>query len=109
MTYSRITGTGSFLPEKILTNHDLEKMVDTSDQWIKERTGISKRHIAVEGETTCDLAEAAARNALESAGVAATEIDLVIVATTTADKIFPSTACLLQKRLGIHGPAAFAI
>ena len=109
MTYSRITGTGSFLPEKILTNHDLEKMVDTSDQWIKERTGISKRHIAVEGETTCDLAEAAARNALESAGVAATEIDLVIVATTTADKIFPSTACLLQKRLGIHGPAAFDV
>ncbi len=109
MTYSRITGTGSFLPEKILTNHDLEKMVETSDQWIKERTGISKRHIAVEGETTCDLAEAAARHALESAGVTASEIDLVIVATTTADKIFPSTACLLQKRLGIHGPAAFDV
>lgn len=109
MTYSRITGTGSFLPEKVLTNHDLEKMVDTSDQWIKDRTGISKRHIAAAGETTCDLAEVAARNALEAAGVTAAEIDLVIVATTTADKIFPSTACLLQKRLGIHGSAAFDV
>ncbi len=109
MTYSRITGTGSFLPENVLSNHDLEKMVETSDQWIKDRTGISKRHIAAEGETTCDLAEAAARNALEAAGVAASEIDLVIVATTTADKVFPSTACLLQKRLGIHGPAAFDV
>ena len=107
--YSRITGTGSYLPEKVLTNHDLEKMVDTSDKWIRDRTGISKRHIASEGETTCDLAEAAARLALEAAGVAASEIDLVIVATTTADKIFPSTACLLQKRLGIHGPAAFDV
>ncbi len=109
MTYSRITGTGSFLPEKVLTNRDLEKMVDTSDQWIRERTGIVRRHIAAAGETTCDLAEAAARNALDAAGVAASEIDLVIVATTTADKIFPSTACLLQKRLGIHGPAAFDV
>ena len=109
MTYSRISGTGSFLPQKVLTNHDLEKMVDTSDKWIRDRTGISKRHIASEGETTCDLAEAAARLALEAAGVAASEIDLVIVATTTADKIFPSTACLLQKRLGIHGPAAFDV
>ncbi len=109
MTYSRITGTGSFLPENVLTNHDIEKMVETSDQWIKERTGISKRHIAAEGETTCDLAEAAARNALEAAGVTAAEIDLVIVATTTADKIFPSTACLIQKRLGIHGSAAFDV
>ena len=109
MTYSRITGTGSFLPEKVLSNHDLEKMVETSDQWIKERTGISKRHIAAEGETTCDLAEAAARNALEAAGVTAADIDLVIVATTTADKVFPSTACLIQKRLGIHGSAAFDV
>lgn len=109
MTYSRITGTGSFLPEKVLTNHDLERMVDTSDQWIKDRTGISKRHIAAAGETTCDLAEVAARNALEAAAVTAAEIDLVIVATTTADKIFPSTACLLQKRLGIHGSAAFDV
>ncbi len=109
MTYSRISGTGSFLPEKVLSNHDLEKMVETSDQWIKDRTGISKRHIASEGETTCDLAEKAALLALESAGVSASEIDLIVVATTTADKIFPSTACLLQKRLGIHGPAAFDV
>ena len=107
--YGRITGTGSYLPAKALSNHDLEKMVETSDQWIKERTGISKRHIAAEGETTCDLDEAAARNALEAAGVTAAEIDLVIVATTTADKIFPSTACLIQKRLGIHGSAAFDV
>ncbi|ALP53363.1 3-oxoacyl-ACP synthase [Candidatus Tenderia electrophaga] len=109
MTYSRITGTGSFLPEKVLTNHDLEKMVETSDQWIRERTGIKKRHIAAEGETTCDLAEAAARHALDAAGLKPADIDLVIVATTTADKIFPSTACLLQKRLGIHGPPAFDV
>ncbi len=109
MTYSRISGTGSFLPEKVLSNHDLEKMVETSDQWIKDRTGISKRHIVSEGETTCDLAEKAALLALESAGVSASEIDLIVVATTTADKIFPSTACLLQKRLGIHGPAAFDV
>lgn len=109
MIYSRITGTGSYLPEKVLTNADLEKMVETSDEWIKERTGIHKRHVAVEGETTCDLAEQAARNALDAAGLTAADIDLVIVATTTPDKIFPSTACLLQKRLGIHGPAAFDV
>lgn len=109
MIYSRITGTGSYLPEKVLTNADLEKMVETSDEWIKERTGIHKRHVAVKGETTCDLAEQAARNALDAAGLTAADIDLVIVATTTPDKIFPSTACLLQKRLGIHGPAAFDV
>ena len=107
--YSRITGTGGFLPEKVLTNHDLEQMVETSDAWIRERTGIEKRHVAGEGETTCDLAEAASRRALAAAGVDVAEIDLIIVATTTADKIFPSTACLLQKRLGIHGPAAFDV
>lgn len=109
MTYSRIAGTGSYLPEQILTNQDLEKMVETSDQWIRERTGITKRHIAAAGQTTCDLAEVAARRALEAAGIAASDVDLIIVATTTADKIFPSTACLLQKRLGIHGPAAFDV
>lgn len=109
MVYSRITGTGSFLPEKVLTNEDLEKMVETSDEWIRERTGIRKRHVAVEGQTTCDLAEQAARNALDAAELKPKDIDLVIVATTTADKIFPSTACLLQKRLGIHGPAAFDV
>ena len=109
MKYTRIIGTGGFLPEKILTNHDLEEMVDTSDDWIVERTGIRKRHIAADGETTCDLAEQAARRAMRSAGKEAHDIDLVIVATTTPDQIFPSTACLLQQRLGIHGCAAFDV
>jgi len=107
--YSRIIGTGGYLPEKVLTNKELEGMVDTSDAWIFERTGIRKRHIAAAGEYTCDLAEQAARRALEMAGLAPTNIDLVVVATTTADQIFPSTACLLQSRLGIHGPAAFDV
>ncbi len=109
MIYARIAGTGGYLPEKVLTNHDLEKMIDTSDQWIRERTGIIKRHIAEEGETTCDLAEKAARQAMQAAGRSADEIDLIIVATTTPDKIFPSTACLLQNRLDIHGCAAFDV
>jgi len=109
LTYSRIAGTGSYLPEKVLSNHDLEKMVDTSDEWIRGRTGIVKRHIAAPGETTCDLAEQAARRAMEAAGVAAEDIDLIVVATTTADQIFPSTACLLQQRLDIHGCAAFDV
>jgi 3-oxoacyl-[acyl-carrier-protein] synthase III len=107
--YARITGTGSHLPDKVLSNHDLEKMVDTSDQWIRERTGIEKRHIAAPGETTCDLAEQAARRAMDAAGKSAEDIDLIIVATTTPDRIFPSTACLLQQRLGIHGCAAFDV
>ena len=107
--WSRITGTGGHLPERVLSNQDLEKMVDTSDQWIRERTGIRKRHIAAEGETTCDLAEQAARRALEAAGLEAQDLDLIVVATTTPDKIFPSTACLLQQRLGNHGCAAFDI
>lgn len=107
--HSRITGTGSYLPEKILTNQDLEKIVDTSDSWIRERTGITKRHIAVEGENTCDLALKAAQNAMQMAGKSAADIDLIIVATTTPDKVFPSTACLLQNRLGVHGCAAFDV
>lgn len=107
--YSRIIGTGGALPQNVLTNAELEKMVDTTDEWIVERTGIKKRHIAVEGETTCDLAEQAARKAIEAAGIQASDIDLIIVATTTPDRIFPSTACLLQERLGIHGCAAFDI
>ncbi len=110
MKYARIVGTGGYLPEKVLSNHDLEKMVDTSDQWIQERTGIKKRHIAEDNETTCDLAEKAALRAIEAAGIDNSEIDLIIVATTTADQVFPSTACLLQERLGItHGAPAFDI
>jgi 3-oxoacyl-[acyl-carrier-protein] synthase-3 len=109
MMYSRIVGTGGYLPERVLTNVDLEKMVDTSDAWITERTGIKKRHIAAENEFTCDLAEHAARAALSSARITPSDIDLIIVATTTPDQVFPSTACLLQSRLGIHGAAAFDI
>jgi 3-oxoacyl-[acyl-carrier-protein] synthase-3 len=109
VTYARITGTGGYLPEKVLSNHDLEKMVDTSDQWIRERTGIVKRHVAVDGEFTVDLAEQAARRALEAAGRDPQDIDLIVVATTTPDRIFPSTACLLQARLEIHGCAAFDV
>jgi 3-oxoacyl-[acyl-carrier-protein] synthase-3 len=108
-TYSRILGTGGYLPEKVLTNHDLESMVETTDQWITERTGIKKRHIAADGETTCDLAEQASRQAMDAAGIGPADIDLIIVATTTPDRVFPSTACLLQERLDIHGCAAFDI
>jgi len=108
-TFARITGTGSYLPEKVLSNKDLEAMVNTSDQWIRERTGIVKRHVAVDGQTTCDLAEQSARRAIEAAGKTPNDIDLIILATTTPDKIFPSTACLVQQRLDIHGCAAFDI
>ncbi len=109
MRYSRIVGTGSFLPERILTNHDLEEMVNTSDQWIRERTGIEQRHIAAEGETTADLGEMAARRALEAAGIEPHEVDLIVMGTTTADVVFPSTACIVQSRLGCTGGAAFDI
>ena len=109
MIYSRITGTGSYLPHKVLSNHDLEKMVDTNDQWIQERTGIKKRHIIADGETTTDLAFNAAKKAIEAAGIENTEIDLIIVATTTPTKIFPSTASLVQEQLGISGCPAFDI
>ncbi|WP_375191257.1 beta-ketoacyl-ACP synthase III [Marinobacter sp.] len=109
MTFARITGTGSYLPDNVVTNKDLEKMVDTSDQWIRERTGIERRHIAVEGQTTVDLAEQASRNAIEAAGINPNEIDLIVFATSTPDKIFPSSACILQARLGIHGCPAFDI
>jgi len=107
--YSRIKGTGSYLPEKTLTNKDLETMVDTTDEWIFERTGIKERHIAADNETTCDLAEHAARAAMEQAGITADDVDLIIVATTTPDRVFPSTACLLQQRLDISGCAAFDV
>lgn len=107
--YSRIEGTGGYLPEKVLTNHELEAMVETSDQWITDRTGIKKRHIAADDETTSDLAEHAARQAMDAAGVLPSDIDLIIVATTTPDRVFPSTACLLQDRLDIHGCTAFDV
>lgn len=107
--FSRIMATGSYLPDKILTNHDLEDIVDTTDQWITERTGIKQRHIAADEQSTCDLAEFAARNAIEAAGIDPQSIDLIIVATTTPDRVFPSTACLLQQRLDIHGCPAFDV
>ncbi len=107
--YARITGTGGYLPEKVLSNRDLEKMVETSDDWITERTGIKKRHIAADGETTRVLAEKAARRAMDMAGKRPSDIDLIIVATTTPDRVFPSTACLLQQSLDIHGCAAFDV
>lgn len=109
MTYARITGTGGYLPENVMTNHDLEKIVDTTDQWIRERTGIEQRHIAVEGQTMVDLAEMAARRAIEAADIDAQDIDLIILATSTPDKIFPSSACILQARLDIHGCPAFDV
>jgi len=107
--YSRIVGTGSYLPEKVLTNDDLAKLVDTSDEWIAARTGIRKRHVAADGETTGDLAFHAATRALEAAGVNASELDLIVLGTTTPDIIFPSTACLVQHRLGADGCPAFDV
>ena len=107
--FARITGTGSYLPANAMTNADMEKVVDTTDEWIRDRTGISQRHIAADDEFTVDLAEQAARRALEASGKKAEDIDLIIVATTTPDRIFPSTACLLQQRLDIHGCTAFDV
>ena len=109
MIYSRIAGTGSYLPKKILTNADLESMVDTTDEWIFTRTGIRERHIVADNEFTSDLALHAANKAIEASGIAAADIDLIIVATTTPDKIFPSTAVILQQKLGIAGCPAFDI
>lgn len=109
MIYSRIAGTGSYLPQKLLTNADLEKMVDTTEDWIFTRTGIRERHIVADNEKTSDLAYHAAINAITSAGINAQDIDLIIVATSTPDDIFPSTACTLQAKLGIAGCPAFDI
>lgn len=109
MIFSRIAGTGSYLPSKILTNADLERMVDTTDEWIFTRTGIRERHIAGEGEFTSDLALQAAKNAIASAGLTPNDIDLIIVATTTPDKVFPSVATMVQKKLDISGCPAFDI
>ena len=108
-SHSRIAGTGSYLPDRVLTNHDLERMVDTTDEWIYTRTGIRQRHIAAEGENASDLALHASRKALEAAGITAADIDLIVVATTTPDMVFPSTACLLQSKLGVRGCPAFDV
>lgn len=104
-----ITGVGSYLPARIMTNAELEGLVETSDAWIRERTGITQRHIAAEGETTADLAAHAAMNALKDAGVSPDDIDLLIVATTTPDLTMPSTAVLVQQRIGMHQGCAFDV
>jgi 3-oxoacyl-[acyl-carrier-protein] synthase-3 len=109
MTYAKIIGTGSYLPERVVTNRELESRIETTDEWIVSRTGIEARHVAADGEMTSDLAFHAASRALESAGVGAADIDLIIVATTTPDMIFPSTACLLQAKLGVKQGAAFDV
>jgi 3-oxoacyl-[acyl-carrier-protein] synthase-3 len=109
MTYSRIAGTGRYLPERIMTNADLEKMVDTSDEWIRTRTGVERRHVAGEDELTSDLCVEAAKNAFESAGITAEDIDLIVVGTTSPDLIFPNIATIIQEKLGIHGCPAMAL
>ncbi|HSW12647.1 MAG TPA: beta-ketoacyl-ACP synthase III [Solimonas sp.] len=109
MGYSRIVGTGSYLPAQSLSNQELESRIDTTDEWIFQRTGIRSRHVAAENEHTSDLALQAAKKAMEMAGVSAADLDLIIVATTTPDQIFPSTACLLQSKLGVKGCAAFDV
>ena len=107
MIYSRIAGTGSFLPPKVVTNEELAARLDTSDEWIRSRTGITRRHIADKSQGSSDLALEASRRALQAAGVGPGEIDLIVVATSTPDYVFPSTACLLQAKLGVKGCAAF--
>ena len=109
MIRSRIVGTGSYLPPRIVSNEELSKKLDTSDAWIQERTGILQRHIADESQASSDLALEASRRALAAAGVDAADIDLIVVATSTPDFIFPSTACLLQAKLGVKGCAAFDV
>jgi 3-oxoacyl-[acyl-carrier-protein] synthase-3 len=109
MIYSRIEGTGRYLPERIMTNADLEKMVDTSDDWIRTRTGVERRHVASEDELTSDLCVEAAKNAIESAGITAEDLDLIVVGTTSPDLIFPNIATIIQQKLGIHGCAAFSV
>jgi 3-oxoacyl-[acyl-carrier-protein] synthase-3 len=109
MTFSKIAGTGGYLPERIMTNKEFERIVDTSDEWIQSRSGIKSRHIAAENETTSDMSLRAAQNAIEAAGITVDEIDLIVVATTTPDKVFPSTACIVQRRLAINGSPAFDV
>ncbi len=107
--YSKIIGTGSYLPEKILTNADMEKIVDTDEKWIESRTGIQQRHIAAEGQTTSDLAFEAAKNALDAAGLKATDLDLIVIGSTTPDLVFPSLACIVQSKLGCTGIGAMDV
>ncbi len=107
--YSRIAGTGRYLPERVLTNADLEKMVDTSDEWIRSRSGIERRHVSAPQETTSSMSVVAARRALEAAGVTAADVDLVAVGTTTPDLVFPNVATLVQAELGIHDCPAFSL
>jgi len=107
--YSRIVGTGHFAPEKVVTNADMEQMVDTTDEWIRSRSGIEQRHIAYEDQTTTDLAEQACIAAMEAAQVGPEDIDFIVVGTTTPDLVFPNVGCILQERLGIHGCAAFSL
>ncbi|MEE8119073.1 MAG: beta-ketoacyl-ACP synthase III [Gammaproteobacteria bacterium] len=107
--YTRIIGTGRFLPDKIVTNQDLEKMVDTTDEWIRSRTGIKQRHVTPDNETCLDLCERASRNALEAAGITADDLDMIVVGTTTPDQVFPNMGVLLQDRLGTHGSFAMAL
>jgi 3-oxoacyl-[acyl-carrier-protein] synthase-3 len=107
--YSRIAGTGRYLPERIMTNKDLEQIVDTTEEWIRTRTGIERRHIAADDQTTADLAEGAAREAMAAAGVGPADIDFIVVGTTTPDVVFPNIGCLLQERLGIRGCPAFSV
>ena len=109
MTYARIAGIGSYLPEKVVTNHDLAKTMDTSDEWIRERTGIRRRHIAGDNATTSTMGVEAAKRAMASAGVGAEDIDLIILGTATPDKIFPATACIIQRQLGVKGCPAFDV
>ncbi|OGA06404.1 MAG: 3-oxoacyl-ACP synthase [Betaproteobacteria bacterium RIFCSPLOWO2_02_64_14] len=107
--HSRVAGTGSYLPQKVLTNRELERLVDTTDEWVLTRTGIRQRHVAADDQNASDLALAASRKAIEAAGIPLQDIGLIIVATTTPDMIFPSTACLLQAKLGVRGCPAFDV
>jgi 3-oxoacyl-[acyl-carrier-protein] synthase-3 len=109
MAYARIVGTGSYLPARIVTNRELEARIDTTDEWIVSRTGIESRHVAADEEMTSDLAVAAAKRAMEAASIGPADVDLIVVATTTEDMVFPSTACLVQAKLGVEQGAAFDV